>query len=85
MNTLHKQAQQPTIETWSYCALNHIYTISIMTWPLRDGGEFIESWYNRQGEGVMNHAVGIMKKSEEDVEIVMNAAVECIEEDDKED
>lgn len=84
MNKLHKQINQPKIETYSYCSDKDTYTIAIITQTLSGGSILLEAWYNRDMEGTAHHACGVMGDTDENKTILINEAIECIEYDEKE-
>ena len=85
MNKLHKQINQPKIETFSYCGDNDTYTIAIITQTLAGGTILLEAWYNRDMEGIAHHACGVVGDTEENKNIIINEAINLIEIEDKED
>jgi len=84
MNKLHKQINQPTIESYSYCGDINTYTISIVKQTLKDGEVLIESWYCKDGDGMAFHACGLLVDNEENKNILINEAIALIMEDEKE-
>lgn len=84
MNKLHKQINQPTIETFSYCGNISTYTISIIKQPLKSGDVLVESWYCKEEDGVAFHACGLLGDSDDHKSILINEAIALIEEDEKE-
>lgn len=84
MNKLHKQINQPTIETFSYCGDINTYIISIIKQPLESGDVLLESWYCKDEDGVAFHACGLLGDSEDNKNILINEAIALISEDEKE-
>lgn len=84
MNKLHKQINQPTIETFSYCGDINTYTISIIRQPLKSGDVLVESWYCKEEDGVAFHACGLLGDNDKNKNILINEAIALIMEDEKE-
>lgn len=82
MNKLHKLVNQPVIESYAYCAdYVNTYTITIVKTITPEGTELLESWYNLDNDGVAHHACGLVGDNEENRQILLNEAIQCIKED----